>query len=457
MTDVELAPSTDVQRQKWGRWTAIFLLVVLAVVPFMHPRGEQQSSRYAATAAVWDLGTLEVIEYGGLFGRDGAVVEDAVYTDKAPGQPFLAVPFYGVFRLAGGEPLSEEMEEPNLGLWWLTVWSAGIPLAVLAVLMYRWSWEIGAETALFATLTITFGTLLLVYGSLLFAHVLAALLGFAMFLLVRRRPSPSSHLFMAGALGGLVVLTENPMALIVIIVMAAAFAVNGARAWRVVVGGLPFALLLGLYNTALFGSPITFSYQWSVFSGVRNEARGTFEAFSGLSLDHVSEVLLAERGLFIATPVVAMAIIGCWLLWKRGFHIDASVALLAFGAMLSIQLFWPNAFAGGAGPRYVTPGLPFLVAPLALAWKRWRILTSGLAVLSSVTMALAIATKPQLGENFEAGLRYWVSEVFAGNLAPTIYTEWMGAWGWLVHIATAVLAFTAVFQLASRSTAQSHS
>ncbi len=83
---------------------ALFILVVLALAPFMHPFGGQQASRYALTAAVWDHGTLEVTEYASLLFRDGAARDGAFYSDKAPGQPLLAVPFYGIYRLVGGDP-----------------------------------------------------------------------------------------------------------------------------------------------------------------------------------------------------------------------------------------------------------------------------------------------------------------------------------------------------------------
>lgn len=431
---------------------ALFVLVLVVVAPMLHPIGGQQISRYALTAAVWDQGTLEVTSYADLLVRDGAAKDGSFYSEKAPGQPLLAVPFYGMYRLAGGEPLSLERSDPDFGLWWLTVWCAGVPLALLAMLMYRWANEIEPRTALAATITMTFGTLLVVYGTLLFAHVLAGLLGFGMFLLVRSKAASRWQLMAAGAVGGLAVMVEYPLAILVAIVTAATIYLHRWRAGLVVVGGLPFALGLGLYNWYLFGSPFMVGYQWSIYSGIRDEPGAALAIFSGPSLERVVQVLFAERGLFIATPVLAIALVGVWLMWKNGWRLDAVVAVCAFLSMLAIQFMWGTAYANGAGPRYVTPGLPFMVAPVALVFQRWRRLTTVLAAVGVITLMAAMLTLPQLGSEFDAGMADWLATLFAGRVAPTVYSVWFGSWGWLLHIASVLVALTILVRLRRRGT-----
>lgn len=445
MTELDIRRAPEGVKATKTMSLAIFVLVLAAVFPFMHPRGEQQLSRYALTAAVWDLGTFEVTEYADLLKRDGSVRGGVVYSDKAPGQPLLGVPFYGVYRLVGGDPYGETTPDPDWGEWWVRLWTAGIPAALLAVLMFRWAGEIEPQTALVATLTMALGSLLLVYGTLLFAHVLAALLGFAMFLLVRDRRTSPGGLALAGALGGVAVLVEYPLALVVAIMVGTAFFVHRTRAWPVFAGGVPALIALGLYNWQLFGSPIVFSYQWNVFHGIRNEAADTLEIFAGPSWDRFVDVLISPRGLLVATPVVILAIVGFGLMWKRGWRVDVVVPLLAFLSMLAIQASWENSFAGGAGPRYVTPGLPFLAAPLAVAWKRWRVICSALALVGVVTLFLATVTTPQLNSGFTAGLGYWVGEVLDGRAAPQAYTQWLGPWGWLVYLGSLIACGAWVF------------
>lgn len=423
---------------------ALCILVLLAIVPFMHPRGGQQASRYAATAALWDQGTFEITAYRAQLFRDGTAINEIIYSDKAPGQPVLAVPFYGVYRIAGGNPFSVDTPSIDWGLWWVTIWSAGLPVALLAMLMYRWVLEIEPSTAIAATLAISFGTLLLVYGTLLFGHVLAALLAFGMFLLVRDPDATARRLVIAGILGGLAVLVEFPVVLIVGIVTGSALLVHRIQAWWILAGGLPALVGLGAYNYRLFESPFVVSYQWNVFSGIRTEAGGILDPFAGPSIERLVHVLFSERGLLVATPIVLMGLIGVVLLWRRGSRIDTGVALLSFLALLAIQVSWSNSYAGGAGPRYLTPALPFLAAPLALAWKRWRLPTAGLAGVSILTVGAATTTIPQLASDLQAGLGFWLAQLFDGNTAPTVYTQWLGPPGWLVHIVSLAVAASAL-------------
>jgi hypothetical protein len=203
------------------------------------------------------------------------------------------------------------------------------------------------------------------------------------------------------------------------------------------VGGLPAVFLLALYNQAVFGSVTSLSYQ---FSGFLDEPRSTTEIFPGPSWQLFLEVLYSPRGLLVAAPVLVMAIIGLFRMKRIGYSFDAIVAGLAFGAMLLVQMSWSSPYAGGAGPRYVTPGLPFLAAPLAVAWVRWRLSTTVLAVLSVVTLGLATLTDPQLSSTYQAGLGHWVRELLSGNVAPTIWTEAFGPSGWLIYISAAGLA-----------------
>ena len=414
----------------------MFLLVLAVTAPFAHHYGEQQGSRYALTAALWDRHTVVLDEYTHLLGRDRVVFDGVTYSDKAPGQPFLMVPFYGLYRLAGGEPPDTLVREGDLGMWWLTLWSAAIPGALLAVLMYRWAREIEMRTALAATLTMSLGTLLLVYSTILFGHVLAAVALFGAFLLVREEEASWWRLLGVGALGGAAVLFEYPAALVVAVLVVAAVVRHRLRALAVVVGGIPGLVLLILYNLRLFGSPVVFTYQWSAFGGAREEANDLVGVFAGPTLERFAHVLVSPRGLLIATPVVAACFLGMALMWRKGLRFDALVTASAFLAMLAVQGSWSNSYAGGAGPRYVVPALPFLVAPMAVVWARWRIATPVLAGIGLVTMSVATLTEPQLGSHFEAGLRFWLTRLVGSELTNTVYTLVVNGWGWLVHALT---------------------
>jgi hypothetical protein len=406
----------------------------------IHHWGEQQASRYALTAALWDQQTVAVDEYDHILKRDRAVVDGVTYSDKAPGQPFLAVPFYGVYRLVGGDSPAAYDPDVDLGSWWLTVWSAALPGAVLAVLMYRWAREIDEGMALRATIAMAFGTLLLVYSTILFGHVLAALAAFSMFLVVRRSDRSWPALLGAGALGGLAVAVEYPTALIVAVVTVGAVVVHRWKALAIVAGGAPFALLLGLYHVRLFDNPFTFTYQWSAFSGPQEEADAVTEIFAGPTIERFFHVLFSPRGLLIATPILLIAALGFVPMWRKGWRFDVLVPAASALAVLAIPFSWGNSYAGGAGPRYFVPALPFLVAALAVAWRRWPLFAWAAAGISVLTMVAATLTEPQVATQLEAGLGYWFTFAAEGDFEPTIYSVTLGDFGWMLYLATIAVA-----------------
>jgi len=446
----EFGPATESPRSRaFKPGLALFILVLVIAGPVVHHWGEQQGSRYALTAALWDQRTVSIDDYDFLLVRDRAVVDGVTYSDKAPGQPFLAVPFYGFYRLAGGEsPIDSYDPDADFGQWWVTFWTAAVPGAILAVLMFRWAREIEEKMALRATVTTFLGSMLLVYSTLLFGHVLASLFAFGMFLVVRKSNASWWRLLGAGALGGAAVLVEYPIAVIVGIVTITAFFSHRLKALAVIAGGTPAAILLGLYHTVLFGDPFTFTYQWSAFSGVQGEAKAALDSFAGPSLERFIHVLVSPRGLLIATPIILIAVIGLIPLWRSGRRVDAAVVAAVTVGMLAIPSSWSNSYAGGAGPRYFVPALPFLVAPLALAWRRWRLLTLGAAVVSVLTMVLATLTEPQMATQFEAGLRYWLQLAAQGDFEPTVYSMGLGSWGWVLYLASIAAAFYSLSRVA---------
>lgn len=432
---------------------AVAVLILAIAAPVTHPGADQQASRYALTAALWDHQTFELGRYDDLLGRDRAVRGDRVYSDKAPLQPVLAVPFYGMSRAVGGVP-AETLVGPfgwfSYGLWWVTVWSAAVPAAIIAGMMYLWSREIEPSAALAATLGLALGTLLLVYSTLLFGHVVGGLAILAMFLLVRTENASAPRLLAAGVVGGAAVLIEYPLALPVIVITGAAVALHKRRGAFVFLGGFPAAGLLAFYNWALFGSALTLSYQWSAFVEPPKQAAETLEIFAGPSFERFLSVLFSPRGLFVATPVVLAALLGLVLMWRRGRRVDVLVPGLVFASLLMVQFSWGSSFAGGAGARYLTPALPFLVAPLAVAWSEWRVATPLLAGFSVITTVLATFTNPQLPSEFHSGLEHWLVLAADGLVAETVFTLRFGATGRLVHVLLVGLAILMIVRLRGR-------
>ncbi len=414
---------------------AIMLLILTALGPLAHKYGAQQASRYALTAAVVEEGTIRLDEYIDVLGIDRSVYQGHVYSDKAPGQSLLAVPFYALFRLLGGAPGTVLQIEGNVGLWWLTMWFAVLPGAILGALMYRYARKISPERALSAALGIVFGSLLLPFAALLFGHVLAALLGFGAWLVLgdgleRRR------VLYAGGLVGAAVSVEYTMAIIAVVLGAFVL----LRKWRLlswyVLGGLPFATGLAAYNWAAFGDPFTISYQLSAFNGVPERARAITSIFGSLQPGRFIEVFLAPRGLLVATPLVVVGLVGVVLMLRqRAYRSQGIVAGAVFLGFLLIPLMWGNPWGGDSpGARYMVPALPFLAAPIAVAWRRFQVLSGASAVVGIFTMGLATVTDPLLPRGVGYGLGTWISLALQGEWVSTVFTFVVGDLGWLIHV-----------------------
>ena len=122
-------------------------------------------------------------------GPDHTDRDGHVYSDKAPGQEVLAVPAYLGARLVGADPARTGRIEGNLSLWWVTLWSAGLPGVGIILLVAVAAHRRGTPIPPPALATLAFGTLLLPFSINLYGHLLGALLGFGAWLVIDRRPA----------------------------------------------------------------------------------------------------------------------------------------------------------------------------------------------------------------------------------------------------------------------------
>jgi hypothetical protein len=443
------APTTAQSRalaERLRRREAVLLvaLVLAATVPVVQYLLDQQQSRYALTAAVWDDGTLRLDRYTHVLGVDRAERDGHTYSDKAPGQPMLGVPFYALYRAVGGEPATVPRQRGNLGLWWVSVWSAAVPAAVLAWLMRRKAAEASPRHATAAAAALAFGTMLWPFATQLFSHVLSGLLGFAAWVVLdadgRRRDGGAEEvaaspgrLAAAGALAGAAVLTEYTLGLLAVILLVVAVLRHRLRAGWLALGGIPPAILLGLYNNAVFGGPLRVSYNAAAYFG-EHHAQGLV----GVQVPDpglLATVLVGGRGLLTQTPIVLAALAGCVLLWRAGGRSRrlAVVPAVVFAAFVALQGGWSNA-TGGASPgaRYVVPALPFLAAGAAAAFARWPRVTTAATAVGVVAMGFATLTHPLVGRTELFGIDNWVARAVQGQWTVTILTPVIGRWGIVV-------------------------
>ncbi len=415
------------------RRTALLLmgLVLILVGPFIQTYNAQTAARYALTAAIYDDHTILLDDYEQALGIDRVEREGHILSDKAPGQPFAAVPFYVLACAVGAEPATVLRAEGNLGVWWVTLWSSVLPGAILAALLYGHARRWYPDRAAVASLSLVFATLLLPLISDLHGHVLAATLAFGAWTLLSPPRAGWSRPLIAGMLMGGGIAVEYPVGLIAAV--AGGWLLSRSR-WRelvlFVIGVAPSLGLLLWYQSVAFGHPFRTSYQEKTAS----PGLAQLPADWWPEPTAVIEVLLGSRGL-IYTPIV---LVGTWFalrLARQGSEAtrqEAVTALVLFGLFLWLQASWVNPWGGALpGPRYMVSALPFLVVPVAAAGRAMS--TSLHVIIGAALMTLALVTQTLVhgDANVIAAL---LRNLWHTGLTPTVFTVALGPWGWLLHL-----------------------
>ena len=415
----------------------LFALLSLLVVPvFPHFVSPNETTRWALAAAVVEEGTLEVTGPAALLGprmEDVAEVGGRLYSNKAPGAALAALPGYLAARPFAGPPSAASLRPSLAGM---RLAAATLPVLLLALAFSRLAPEAGRTEALFGLL---FATPLLAYSLLLFSHALVAacLFGAWAALFGPAARGGTVRDVAAGALLGLAVLSEYPAAIpAAVLVLAAAWRAPARRA-RIALGGLPFALALGAYNAACFGSPFRLGSGLEKDASFRALARqGLFGV--GLPRPSILARLLLDpsKGLLVLTPLLLAAPLGLAEA-RRRLSPPAFAALLGVPAAILLTYGgYPNWHGGfTVGARYLVGALPFLL--LLLAFVRWGPGTTALAGASTAAVALTTLVFPFVPPGFPLPWGSFAAPLLAeGLVAPN-----------LLHLAWRPLALAVPFAL----------
>ena len=417
---------------------AIVAAVLFVSYAYFHSGGGwNQNSRFDLVRAIVEQGTVRIDAYHENTG-DKSRHGGHVYSDKAPGASFTAVPAVGVVRWIA-RAAGANLEDPAMltGLAYTATLAAGsLPGVFLGLSLFVLARRTGAsdgvaaQTALIAGL----GTPLWAYATLLWGHLLAASCLAAAMLAVdrlRRPPDPRRDLLRgaaAGAGAGWAVVTEFPAAvpavLIAAVAVAMAWTTGRARATRVAagiaMGAAPCVLILGAYQWAAFGSPLHVGYA-SLEDPTLLDA-----GFFGITVpraDVLAELLWGSyRGLLPLAPALLAAPFGLWMLWRR--RDMRPVAMVAGGSALYYLLLnaayehWEGGWS--YGPRHLAPAIGLAAIGLAPVLTHAKPFLRSLVLLAGVwgaahsLVAVSTTTQPP-SQQYRAPMRQLLWPAFSAG------------------------------------------
>jgi hypothetical protein len=420
--------------------------------------GHYYSVKSPGTAALATLPYLAVESVGGLDMAEDAAA-NAAGADSPRWVPNEDPPFaqYG-FDAGRARVIEERIEDATPVVWLLTLLVAVIP-SVLLLFGVRWlgdRLEPGFGTV--AAVTLGLATILSTYAAEFFSHAISTAIAFAAFALLLRERSASPRLALvaiAGLLAGLAVTFEVQVGLVGVVLFGLAIARAdpirraGAYAAGAVAGALPHLA----FNWWILGSPLTMAYGDAVArigTSGHDEIGLNDDGFFGITvprLDGFGEVLIGGRGLLVLTPILAMAVFGTYVMYRRGRRAEAlTIGAVALAYLLYNAAYWQPLGGGTPGPRFMTPVLPFLALGLAFAYRSRPATTLALAVPSLCWMLVANLTYPLLG--YEGSVE-WLERLVDGQVEHTVLavlgvdSNWVALAPVLLAVAAAV-AFAAV-------------
>jgi hypothetical protein len=370
---------------RWGgpRAEAVLLAAALLLVYLANGRtiwsGDTLPARYLPLSLLRE-GDFDLDEFRFLY-ADGdpyylRVVDGRRVSAYPVGAALLALPFYVPSALGGVAPQAPVIEE-------LEKLAAATLVALSAALLYLTAREWGGRgPALWVTLAYALGgSSLSASSQALWQHAPSQLaLAAGLYCVVRGRPAPS-WVGWAGLPLAFAVIARPTNLVLVAPVAVWALARHPGQALAFGAAALPPVLFQLAYNSWYFGNPLR--TQVPLLSGLHWETP-LGEGLAGL-------LLSPGRGLFVYSPVFALALVGLARAWRPAG--DGFLRALGLGVGLTVLLYgrW-NPWWGGwsYGPRLLadlTPALALGLLPLAAALGRSRLLR-GLLVL---TLAWSIA------------------------------------------------------------------
>jgi hypothetical protein len=405
--EMPLPPTNDPDRRVRRAAVASFAFLTVfftgAFPPFANPN---ELSRFEAVYAMGEQGTFAIDGAIARFGdhEDKAASGGHVYSNKAPGLAFAAVPVYRLLRLLLPPPASG-----TAGPLFVLLHLATVGL-VSVVAVARLSRRLPPPaTPVVAALAL--GTPLLYYSRTFLSHAWSAALLFLAWDALRVAEQRTSHrrvgpfVFLCGLLAGWATISEYTVAPFAALLVLRAGAGRKFRRVPLAAAGaaVPVALLAA-YQAMCFGSPFTPSYAKEAFPAYAELARQPLFGLTwpqpALLLDYLFH---PARGILVFSPFLAWAAAGFFKWWRsREDRPDCLFALASTVVFFLLMSGYPNWHGGWSlGSRYLLPSYFFLAlaAGRALTGPLSRRLFGAAAAFSVASHCVLTLTWPHFPTN----------------------------------------------------------
>jgi hypothetical protein len=396
---VGIAPVPSVESRALCFFLLLFVLYWKAPENYI---GTNPSARFNLTKAIVFDHSLIIDKYVEK-NMDWSKRDGHYYTNKAPGSSLVVLPFYAAFvaveKAMGLDPLEHELDIQTECR--ADVFATALPSVLLSFFLLRYllsklkQANAKSNDAWIAVFTFAVGTIAFLYSTQLWGHQTASAFLFLCFYFLVR----GQRLWLAGAFFGMAVLTEYTTLLASPALVAYLLLKNGFSKHKLktllefAIGGLPFAIVFFTYHKIAFGEwtamPMDPRFANPYLLSLGEER--LFGVYGFPSMDALYGITFGtDRGLFFLSPILLLSALGfCRWFRVKTERAEASVCLWWILVCTLVNICF-NGWHGGfcAGPRYLTPMLPFLCAPLLWVKKSW--LYFGLLAVSALNM-IAIA------------------------------------------------------------------
>jgi len=362
-------------------YISLFLLFFITYGYFFQGGGWNQNSRICLTRAILHQHTFVIDEYKEdsknpyfefVNTGDWSYYRGHYCTNKAPGLSFMAVVPFGIAEYLLGHVFPSDVEKQvHISAYVSTLCIIVLCSALLCLLLFFFCnhfMRLDEKNCLILTVFFGFGTLAFSYSTIFYAHMPAAFFSFLSFVLVMhiKHDDPQRKnliaLISGFSISTAVLLEPSTLIMLGCIGFYLISFKEGRRCLPFyLLGCIPPGVVQGIYNTVCFGGPLSSSYDFA------NEAV-MFRGIDGkiLGLPHPKNVIkilfLPNRGLFVSSPILLMALPGSVLFFKKRDWISEAIIFTSVSVLflLFIISYYAWYHAATPGPRYLLPAFPFI-------------------------------------------------------------------------------------------------